>query len=115
MDRTALRGNGPLKATHKSGQALRGNGPLKATHKSGQALYRKMMRIDRISAWLLLPVMIMYIITGYVMLGWFGLHGLVDKNAALLLHIELHLPLLILFILHAGINVFFYLRRKIGG
>ena len=74
----------------------------------GRALFL-LKRIEVASGWILVPLMLLYILTGFAMLGWFGM---IDKNLALQLHIAFHLPITVLFALHAGICVFFWYRKK---
>ena len=73
--------------------------------------YRFLLMIDRISTWLLVPLMIAFFVTGFAMVGWLGLGLLMDPTFALYLHINLTPPLLLLFILHAGIRMFFSVRK----
>jgi cytochrome b subunit of formate dehydrogenase len=75
---------------------------------------RLLLLADRISAWLLLLLMVAFFVTGFVMLGWPGT-GLMDSQLALYLHIVLTPPLLLFFILHAGIRIFLSIRRYTSG
>lgn len=72
--------------------------------------FRLLLFVDRISAWLLLPLMVAFFVTGFAMLGWPGT-GFMDSQLALYLHIALTPPLMVFFMLHAGIRIFLSIRR----
>jgi len=74
-------------------------------------LYSLLLRVERISGWVLLPLIVVYFISGFAMAGDYGLNSAVSLRLAHNLHTILHVPLLIFFVLHAGPAVFFAVRR----
>lgn len=75
-------------------------------------LNSKLLRISRLSAWVLLPLIIIYIITGFSMTGRYGFNKLISIRPATLLHDKLCIPLIIFFVLHTGISIYFAFKRK---
>jgi hypothetical protein len=49
---------------------------------------------------LLLPVVLAFLVTGYAMSGRYGLSALADEKTALALHKLMHLPLVLLVLVH---------------
>jgi hypothetical protein len=70
-----------------------------------------LIKTVRISGWLLLPLMILYIISGFAILGDFGLNRLIEPNAAKLIHSDFSWPLVVLFLVHSLVAIYFALRR----
>jgi hypothetical protein len=67
------------------------------------------IRTLRVTSWFLLGLVLAYITTGYVMSGhlrW------MDPKTALTIHRGLHVPLLVMFGLHALGGIYLALRRK---
>jgi len=71
----------------------------------------RLLRISRISAWVLLVLIILYIITGFSMTGRYGFSKLISISTATLIHDNLCVLVIIFFLLHAGISVYFALKR----
>jgi len=59
-----------------------------------------LQKISRISGWLLLLLIILYLLTGYSLAGKYGLHRLLDPSIARVIHGNLDFLLIILLILH---------------
>ncbi len=74
-------------------------------------IQRLLIRINRISCWLLLLVVIIYIITGYSMTGRYSFNRLIRPRLALSYHNIMHAPLIILFLIHVGISIYFASKR----
>ncbi|HVM59847.1 MAG TPA: hypothetical protein VMV72_03190 [Verrucomicrobiae bacterium] len=70
------------------------------------------IRTLRFTSWFLLALVLTYIITGYVMSGQFTFGGSADPKLALAVHRALHVPLLVMFGLHALAGVYLAMRRK---
>ena len=58
------------------------------------------LKLVRWTGWLLLPVVLMFLVTGYAMSGRYGLSALTDEKTALTLHKLMHLPLGLLTLVH---------------
>jgi len=58
------------------------------------------LKLVRWTGWLLLPVVLAFLLTGYAMSGRYGLGGIADERAALTLHKLMHLPFAILVFVH---------------
>jgi len=71
---------------------------------------RFLININRISAWLLLFLIIIFIITGLSMIGMLGMDKIVSVSFSAFLHKTLDWPIIILFFMHSLIGFYFYLR-----
>ena len=58
------------------------------------------LKLVRWSGWLLLPLVLAFLLTGYIMAGQYGFTRLLDEKSALTLHRMFHLPLIILVLAH---------------
>lgn len=72
---------------------------------------RILMIVSRISAWILLILMIMFIMTGYSMVGMYGFNKVIGKGLSLNLHLLFGIPIVLVFIIHSGIQVYFAIKR----
>jgi hypothetical protein len=70
-----------------------------------------LLKLARLSGWLLLPLMIIYIGTGFALCGMFGFSRWIDYQIALVIHRVFDWPLLIAFAAHASITTYFAMRR----
>lgn len=69
------------------------------------------LKIVRWTSWPLLLVIICFLLTGYMISGEFGLARWLDEKQALALHKLLHLPLLVLLLVHVLPATYLALRR----
>ena len=69
------------------------------------------LKLVRWSGWPLLPVVLLFLFTGYIMDGRYGLGRLLDEKTALTCHRMLHLPLMILVLAHSLPAVYLALQR----
>jgi hypothetical protein len=69
------------------------------------------LKLVRWSGWLLLPLIPLFLLTGYIMDGRYGLSKLLDEKSALTFHRMLHLPLIILVLAHSVPAVYLALQR----
>ena len=58
------------------------------------------LKIVRWSGWLLLPLVMLFLLTGYIMDGRYGFSKLLDEKSALTFRRMLHLPLIVLVVAH---------------
>jgi hypothetical protein len=70
-----------------------------------------LLKIVRWTGWPLFPVVVAFLVTGYMMSGRFGMHRWLDEKSALTLHRLLHLPLIILLLAHTLPAVYLALQR----
>jgi cytochrome b subunit of formate dehydrogenase len=77
-------------------------------------IYSALLKIDKISCWILFVLMILFIISGYSLIGKYGMQSLMDRKTALLIHINLSELLVFFFILHSGIRIYFAVKRWQG-
>ena len=79
-----------------------------------------LIKAARISGWLLLPLMVLYIVTGFALCSpeggieqWIArqVKRKFTPDAALEIHRIFEWPLIVLFVLHALITVYFAFRR----
>ena len=57
-----------------------------------------LLKLVRISGWVLFLLMLVYIATGYALCGEFGFARLIDPQTALRVHKELDVPLVVVFL-----------------
>jgi hypothetical protein len=69
------------------------------------------IKIMRWSGWLLLPLVMLFLLTGYIMDGRYGFSKLLDEKSALTFHRMLHLPLIVLVVAHVVPAVYFAFQR----
>jgi hypothetical protein len=60
-----------------------------------------LIKAVRWSGWALLPLNLLFLFTGYIMDGRYGLSRLLDEKPALTFHRMLHMPLIILVLVHS--------------
>ena len=72
-----------------------------------------LVKANRISAWLLLVVMLCYIVSGLGLCGRLGVERIVPLQIAQNLHMQpqLVVPMVVLFVLHVGISAYLAFRR----
>ena len=70
-----------------------------------------LLKTARISGWLLLLLMIVYIVTGLAMRGEFGLGKVLSPEEAKIIHQDFRWPLLVAFLVHVSITIYFAMRR----
>jgi len=70
-----------------------------------------LLKTARVSGWLLLLLMLLYILTGFALCGKLGMSRWMDLQTALYIHQLFDWPLVALFLIHVSISVYFSLRR----
>ena len=73
-----------------------------------------LVKIVRISSWILLALMLIYLTTGFALCGKFGLSGLIDSRQAMTLHKILDVPLLVVFLTHVIPSTYLAFKRWRG-
>ena len=69
------------------------------------------LRLVRWTGWLLLPVVLAFLATGYAMSNRYGLGALASERAALTLHKLMHAPLAILVVAHVVPSLYLAMVR----
>lgn len=69
------------------------------------------LKVLRWSGWLLIPLVLAFLFTGYTMDGRYGLGRWLDEKNALTLHRMFHVPLIILVVAHVVPAVYLALQR----
>ena len=69
------------------------------------------LKLVRWSGWPLLPIILLFLLTGYIMDGRYGMSKLLEEKTALTFHRMLHLPLIILVLVHSAPAVYLALQR----
>jgi len=69
------------------------------------------LKTVRWSSWPLLALMAVFFVTGYAMSGRFGFGSWMDEDRALAIHKLLHLPLLVLTLVHSAPAVYMSIKR----
>jgi hypothetical protein len=70
-----------------------------------------LLKIVRWSGWPLLPLLLLFLLTGYIMDGRYGLSRVLDEKSALTFHRMLHLPLIVLVLAHSLPAAYLALQR----
>ena len=70
-----------------------------------------MLKMVRWSGWPLLPLVLLFLLTGYIMDGRYGLSRLMDEKSALTLHRMMHLPLIVLVLVHSVPALYLAVQR----
>ena len=70
-----------------------------------------LLKTVRWSGWPLLPVVLVFLLSGYIMSGRYGFGNLLDEKTALTIHKMIHLPLIILLVAHTVPAVYLALQR----
>ena len=70
-----------------------------------------LMRTGRLTGWLLLLFILMYLFTGYAMCDKYEVKQLISLENAQIIHRSFDLPLLFLFVVHVSVNAYFAFRR----
>jgi len=70
-----------------------------------------LIKAARISGWLLLMLMLVYLVTGFAMRGEFGLGHLLTADEAKVIHQDFRWPLVVAFLIHALTTIYFAMRR----
>ena len=70
-----------------------------------------LIKLARLSGWVLLPIMLLYLVTGFVLCGKLGCERLIDANTALTIHQIFDWPLVGVFLVHMSITFYFAMRR----
>ena len=69
------------------------------------------IKMLRFTGWPLLLLLLLYLVTGFAMSGRFGLGMLMSEKTALTFHKAMHIPLLVLFSMHAVCAIYLAMRR----
>ena len=76
-----------------------------------RTLHYYLLKLARFSGWLLLPLMIIYIGTGFALCGTLGFSRWMAPKTAVAIHTFFEWPLVAAFVLHASITTYFAMRR----
>jgi succinate dehydrogenase/fumarate reductase cytochrome b subunit len=78
---------------------------------ASKAINYYLVKIARISGWILLALMGVYIVTGFSLCGKLGVSRVLDTQLALFIHQLFDWPLLAAFAVHASISIYFAMKR----
>jgi cytochrome b subunit of formate dehydrogenase len=70
-----------------------------------------LVKSNRLSAWLLLAFMVLFLASGYVMIGQYGLSSIMGRRIAVRIHTGLDIPLVALFVYHSSASVYLAMVR----
>jgi len=70
-----------------------------------------LIKIVRVSGWVLFFTMILFITTGFALCGKFGFTKVMSTQTALTIHKIFDLPLILFFLVHSLIGIYLALRR----
>ena len=70
-----------------------------------------LIKIARISGWLLFLLVLLYILTGFSLCGEYGFEKLVNYRTSLIIHKLFEWPLIVVFVVHSLVTIYFAFRR----
>ena len=70
-----------------------------------------LVKLARLSGWLLFLLVLLYMVTGFSLCGEYGVERLVDARTALDIHKFFEWPLMVIFGVHSCITIYFAMRR----
>lgn len=70
-----------------------------------------LVKIVRISGWILFVIMLLFITTGFALCGKYGFSRIISTQAALRIHKIFDMPLIVSFLTHSLVAIYFALRR----
>ncbi len=74
-------------------------------------LHFVLLKLVRWSGWPLLPLVLLFLFTGYIMDGRYGLGKVLDEKSALTYHRMLHVPLVALVLVHSLAAMYLAFQR----
>jgi cytochrome b subunit of formate dehydrogenase len=78
---------------------------------SRKTFHYYLTRVVRVSGWLLMVLMAIYLVTGFSLCGKLGMSRVLDLQTALVIHQFFDWPLLAVVAVHASGTSYFALRR----
>jgi hypothetical protein len=79
--------------------------------RTSRTIHYWLLKTARTSGWLLLPLVLLYIGTGFVLCGEFGFSRWMSPQTALAIHQIFEWPLVLIVVAHASTTTYFALRR----
>jgi hypothetical protein len=70
-----------------------------------------LVKIVRVSGWLLFLLVLLYLVTGFSLCGEYGVQSLISSQSALKIHKVFEWPLIVVFVVHSSITIYFAMRR----
>ncbi len=77
----------------------------------GKSTTYYLVKVARISGWLLFLLVLLYIVTGFSLCNEPGYPKLMDSQTALRVHKLFDWPLIAVFLVHSVVTIYFALRR----
>jgi hypothetical protein len=78
---------------------------------SGKNLHYYLVKLARVTGWLLFLLVLLFIFSGFVLTEEFGCHRLCRAETALKLHKIFEWPFIVVFSVHSLITIYFAFRR----
>ena len=75
------------------------------------SMLRNLIKIDRITSWILLVALIMFFMTGYTMTGKYGFNQFIDIGNAIMMHTTLCEIVIVLLGYHVLVRGYLELKR----
>jgi len=69
------------------------------------------LKVVRWTGWPLLPLVLVFLLTGYIMDGRYGLSRVLDEKSALTIHRMMHAPLIVLVLAHSLAAAYLAMQR----
>ena len=69
------------------------------------------LKVVRWTGWPLVPLVLLFLLTGYIMDGRYGLSRVLDEKSALTIHRMMHAPLIVLVLAHSLAAAYLAMQR----
>jgi succinate dehydrogenase/fumarate reductase cytochrome b subunit len=70
-----------------------------------------LVKIARLTGWLLFFLVLLYLVTGFALCGEYGVSRWISAQRALEIHQLFEWPLIVVFVTHSAVTIYFALRR----
>ncbi len=71
-----------------------------------------LLEVDKITRWFLFILILMEFLSGWALVGKFGMDRLIPKEIAAILHAMLDIPTFILFLIHCLPRIYLKLKKR---
>lgn len=78
---------------------------------AGKGVHYYLIKVNRFTGWLLFFLVGVYLITGFSLCGMFGFNRIISAQGALVIHKFFDWPLVISFLVHSVISMYYAFRR----
>jgi len=78
---------------------------------TAKTLHYYLIKTARLTGWLLFVLVLLYIVTGFAICGEYRVSEWIDAQSALAVHKLFEWPLVVIFLAHSLVTIYFAMRR----